>query len=76
MIDTLMHYPELPGLLLEMVFIDAVKPCGCVSWSGGGGINRTAWGTKLLLTAGLGLPCGLYQFMSLAEMLFKSEWVL
>ena len=30
-----------------------------------GCIHRTTWGTKLLLTADLGLPCGLYQFMSL-----------
>ena len=41
-------------------------------------INRTAWGTKLLLTAAK-LPCGLYQVMSHTEgipLLFESEWLL
>ena len=45
-----------------------------------GCVNRTAWGTKLLLTAvRLGLPGGLYQFMALTEgtaLPFESEWVL
>ena len=31
------------------LFADAVKPRRCISWSWG--VNRTAWGTKLLLTA-------------------------
>ena len=43
-----------------------------------GRINRTAWG-HTAPHGSLGLPCGLYQFMSLTEgtaLLFESEWVL
>ena len=42
-------------------------------------VNRTAWGYQTAPHGSLGLPCGLYQFMSLAEstaLLFESEWVL
>ena len=53
-----------------------------------GHVNRTTWGIKLLLTVvwvspaphgSLGLPCGLYQFMSLTEgtvLFFEPKWVL
>ena len=43
-----------------------------------GHVNRTTWGTKLLLTA-VWASLGLHQFMSLTEgtaLLFESEWVL
>ena len=41
-----------PGLLFQ---VDAVKPRGCISWPVWPlrGINKTAWGAKLILTAGL-----------------------
>ena len=37
------------------LFCDAVKPQGCISWPVWPlrGINKTAWGAKLILTAGL-----------------------
>ena len=37
------------------LFCDAVKPQGCISWLVWPlrGINKTAWGAKLILTAGL-----------------------
>ena len=44
-----------------------------------GRVNRTAWGYQTAPHGSLGLPCGLYQFMSLTEgtaLLFESEWVL
>ena len=40
------------------LFSDAVKPRGCISWPVWPlrGINKTAWGAKLILTAGLAYP--------------------
>ena len=40
------------------LFSDAVKPLGCLSWPLWPlrGINKTAWGVKLILTAGLAFP--------------------
>ena len=40
------------------LFFDAVKPRWCISWPVGPlrGINKTAWGAKLLLTADLVCP--------------------
>ena len=40
------------------LFSDAVKPRGCLSWPLWPlrGINKTAWGAKLILTAGLAYP--------------------
>ena len=39
-------------------FSDAVKPRGCISWPVWPlrGINKTEWGAKLILTAGLAYP--------------------
>ena len=44
-----------PGLLLQAAFCDAVKPRGCISWPVWPlrGINKIAWGAKLILTADL-----------------------
>ena len=44
-----------PGLLLQVAFCGAVKPRGCISWPVWPlrGINKTAWGAKLILTADL-----------------------
>ena len=79
-----MHYPEtpaldnrLPGLLLQTAFADAVKPRGCISWSWGALIGLH--GVQTAPHGSLGLPCGLYQLVSLSEgtaLLFESEWVL
>ena len=70
---------RLPGMLLRTAFYrccEATRVHSMVL----GHVNRTAWGTKLLAPHGsLGLPCGLYQFLSLTEgtaLLFESEWVL
>ena len=40
------------------LFSDAVKPRGCLSWPLWSlrGINKTPWGAKLILTAGLAFP--------------------
>ena len=40
------------------LFSNAVKPRGCISWPvlPPRGINKTAWGAKLILTAGLAYP--------------------
>ena len=40
------------------LFCDAVKPLGCISWPVWPlrGINKTAWGAKLILTADLACP--------------------
>ena len=40
------------------LFSDTVKPRGCLSWPLWPlrGINKTAWGAKLILTAGLAYP--------------------
>ena len=40
------------------LFFDAVKPRGCLSWPLWPlrGINKTAWGAKLIMTAGLAYP--------------------
>ena len=44
------------------------------------GINRTVRGRyKTVPNVSLGLPCGLYQFMSLTEgtaLFFESKWLL
>ena len=42
----------------RQLFSDAVKPRGCLSWSLWPlrGIDKTAWGAKLILTAGLAYP--------------------
>ena len=42
-----------PVLLLQVAFSDAMKPPGCISWPLWSlrGINKTAWGAKLILTA-------------------------
>ena len=42
------------------LFPDAVKPRGCISWPVWPlrGINKTAWGAKLILTADLAYPVG------------------
>ena len=47
-----------PGLLSQVAFSDAVKPRGCISWPVWPlrGINKTAWGANLILTAGLAHP--------------------
>ena len=57
MIDTIMHYPETPSArqqIARSAFTDGFFPC-CkttgVHFMILGGINRIAWGTKLLLTA-------------------------
>ena len=44
-----------PGLLFQAAFSDAVKPRGCISWPLWPlrGINKTAWGAKLILKADL-----------------------
>ena len=44
-----------PGLLLQTSFCDAVKSRGCISWPVWPlrSINKTAWGTKLILMADL-----------------------
>ena len=44
-----------PGMLLQAAFSEAVKPQGCLSWHLWPlrGINKTAWGAKLILTADL-----------------------
>ena len=92
-----MHYIQkhqaidnrLPGLLLQMALYQCCETTK-VHFMVLGRINRTAWGTNLLLTAVWAslvdcisschlLPCELYQLMSLTEgtaLLFESEWVL
>ena len=42
----------------RQLFSDTVKPRRCISWPLWPlrGINKTAWGAKLILTAGLGYP--------------------
>ena len=42
------------------LFCHAVKPRGCISWPVWPlrGINKTAWGAKRILTAGLAYPVG------------------
>ena len=47
-----------PGLLLQAAFFNADKPPGCISWPvwSLSGINKTAWGGKLILTADLAFP--------------------
>ena len=42
----------------RQLFSDVVKPQGCLSWPLWPlmGINKTAWGAKLILTAGLAYP--------------------
>ena len=42
------------------LFPDAVKPRGCISWPVWPlrGTNKTAWGAKRILTAGLAYPVG------------------
>ena len=42
----------------RQLFSDAVKPQGCLSWPLWPlrGINKTAWGAKLILMAGLAYP--------------------
>ena len=47
-----------PGLLLQAVFSDTVKSRGYISWHVRPlrGINKTAWGAKLILTADLASP--------------------
>ena len=57
---TLVHYTHvdtkhLQGLLLMAIFSDAVKPQRCISWPVWPlrGINKTALGAKLILTADL-----------------------
>ena len=44
-----------PGLLLQAAFFDALKPQGYILWPMWPlkGINKTAWGAKLILTADL-----------------------
>ena len=44
--------------LFSRLFSDAVKPRGSISWPVWylRGINKTAWGAKLILTAGLAYP--------------------
>ena len=44
--------------LFKLLFSDAVKPRGCISWPLWSlrGINKTVWGVKLILTAGLTFP--------------------
>ena len=44
-----------PGLLLQVAFCDALKPRGCIPWPVWPlrGINKTALGAKLILTADL-----------------------
>ena len=58
------------------LFTDAVKPRGCISWSWGAliGLHRV----PIAPHGSLGLPCGLYQFMSHTEgtaLLFESKWL-
>ena len=47
-----------PNLLLQVVFSDAVKPRGCISWPVWPlrGIDKTAWGARLILTADMAYP--------------------
>ena len=42
----------------KWLFSDAIKPRGCILWPVWPlrGINKTAWGAKLILTAGLAYP--------------------
>ena len=49
-----------PGLLLQAAFCHAVKPRGCISWPVWPlrCTNKTAWGAKRILTAGLAYPVG------------------
>ena len=59
------------------LFADAVKPRRCMSWSWGALIGLH--GVPTAPHGSLGLPCDLYQFMSLTEgtaLLFESQWVL
>ena len=71
---------RLPGPLLQMVFSNAVKPQGCISWPLWPlrGINRTAWDAILLLTIGLAyLNCKLCQPrlpINGTTLPFVSEW--
>ena len=59
------------------LFTDAVKPRGCISWPWDALIGLHGYQTAS--HGSLGLPCGLYQFMSLTEgtaLLFESKLVL
>ena len=51
-------YALSPISIMYLLFFDGVKPRGCISWSLWllRGINKTAWGTKLILTADLAYP--------------------
>ena len=42
----------------RQLFLDTVKPRGCISWPVWplGGINKTVWGAKLILTVDLAYP--------------------
>ena len=54
MIDTLMHYPETPSTRQRSAFTDGFLPMLLNhegAFHGPGALNKTAWGTKLLLTA-------------------------
>ena len=53
--DTKAFETRWPGLLLQAAFSDAVKPQGYISWPVWPmmGINKPAWGAKLILTADL-----------------------
>ena len=59
---TIQRYQALktrwPGLLLQAAFSDVVKPRGCISWPVWPlrGINKIAWGAKLIFTADLPYP--------------------
>ena len=86
MIHTLMHIQKhqpldnrLPGLLLQTAFYRCCETTR-VHFMVLGRVNRTAWGTKLLLTAVWAslVDCS-YQFMSLTDgtaLFFEFEWVL
>ena len=49
------HALESQVCFYRWLFCDAVKPRGCISWPVWAlrGINKTAWGAKLILTADL-----------------------
>ena len=57
------------------LFSDAVKPRGCISWPVWPlrGINKTARGAKLILTADLASPAGRVQNNSLSKDIFRTK---
>ena len=76
--DALMHYPETPSNSPQMArsaFRDGFLLTFFNhedAFLGSEGINRTAWGTKLL-NGSLGPPCVLYQFMHVTYLRYSTS---